>query len=272
MIHDYAFLVSLREYFATLLDSTLYIYFSISSTLFLVHCAIVLTIMDHFFGESRDDPSLPYLMDPVNLIITTVYYTVFQKLSTGMTEVLVEYYGVLQKAEEIALRGDAKTRMYAKHFVVLADYMYRPRGWYFSIDQYQPEGSEFSGNAYARFDQLYRMAIADGKGDELAPLYAIVRGRQQREAVKKSGFTDSHMIMILYAFFGIWLPIRLWTSELHFYGTLMIYPFFMYIFTAPILYRWWSGDAWSASRPRKGAPHELWPYFTIERIKAMDVS
>jgi hypothetical protein len=267
---EYGPFIFVKSYFVALLNSTLFLWFSVANMLALVHAGLLLAYMEHFHASSKEDPTLPYLFDSLNMIVAALYYSVMQDTELAGTGEQEVYYALLQEILYVAIRADKATRDALCYVVVLADHIYRPSGWRIGLDEQMPEGMYLEGTPQERFDRVYITLVKRGKESFLEGVKQRLMLRERQVTIQSPTFKTQYGMAVLFLWFGLWMPVRLWMSPLGVFGTLFVYPIIMYVFMAPLLFKWWVGDAWSRTRPWRNVSHEFWPVTFINRINALD--
>lgn len=259
-----------KTYFMTSLNTTLLLWFTVVNILSFVHAALLLSFMEYFHSGDKDDPTLPYLFDSLNMVIGVLYYAVLSETDlTGSSEIDT-FLAILQEIHNIALKTDTKTRELLVYVIVIVDHVFRPERWRIGLDELVPDGLPKRGTPYERLDHVILYLSKDSRESIVEGVRQRVAYHERQKTIKSPTFKTRYGMAVLSLWFGLWIPIRLWMSPLGFWGTLVIYPVIIYVFSAPLLYKTWVGTAWSYTRPWRNVPHEFWPVQYINRILAMD--
>jgi hypothetical protein len=100
---------------------------------------------------------------------------------------------------------------------------------------------------------------------DISELYKILEDIDTNMNAPTPTMFKTHAKMVLYFYFGIWLPYSLWVY-FDIIATIIIYPILMFLLTGMIFYRWWLGDPFDPSRPVKLVDYEDWKNEYARRV------
>lgn len=258
---------SIVDYFDVLLQTTWPVTAAGFQLFFMLDALIVLSIMEHFFVDKKDDPSFPSLMRPIEFLVLTVYGYFMKYQERGYISPVLRYFSMLQDVEGLVpllRRVDISTE---KKLELLLTQMHAVAALN------RPDRTIPLDYALRTYEDAIIALMDEVKESEHTTLYRTLvnnlrtlRQTEQALSIHSPDIMMKYVYTFLCVWFGIWFPITLW-SVTGFQTTIFLYPSFMYILWGPSIHRYWLGNPWDDKRVYRESDHTEWPELFEDKIR-----
>ncbi len=130
---------------------------------------------------------------------------------------------------------------------------------------------DFYSYIYGEFKRMENLK-AMGHGDfrvisgKLETIYKILLEIDVDSSISDPTIFYNHLLFIFLVYFGVWLPVTMWI-RFNITLTVILYPFIMFIFIAPIIYRQWLGNPFDPKSPLQFANYQEWRRTYVREIE-----
>lgn len=258
---------SIVEYFNVMLETTWPITSAGFQLFFMLDALVVLSVMEHFFPDKKDDPSFPALMRPIEFLVLTIYAYFMKYQERGYVTPVMQYYTTLQDITCLAplLKKTQinNIREILHQQITLAVALHRPESVTPKIEV-RREYEMSILNLIHMVDEKTFPSLFKKLQLNLNKLHRL----QASQNIQAPDVMLKYVYTFLCSWFGIWFPITLW-SIAGFQSTLFLYPWFMYILWGPSIHRYWLGNPWNDKRVYRESDHTQWPDMFNAKIDEM---
>lgn len=258
---------SLINYFNVLLETTWPVTTAGFQLFFMLDALLVLSIMEHFFPEKKDDPAFPALMRPIEFLVLTVYGYFMKYQERGYISPITTYFGMLQDVEgllpllrrvDIPVQKKMNILLRQLNAVVALNVPDRMLPLDHALQSYEDAiVSLLDEIVESEHPTLFRTLVNNLR---------TLRNREQSLSIRSPNIMLQYVYTFLCVWFGVWFPVTLWNT-VGFQTTVFLYPSFMYILWGPSIHRYWLGNPWDDRRVYRESNHTEWPDLFEDKIR-----
>jgi hypothetical protein len=277
---------ALTNYMTLVLGTTYYAWFGAFSGIFFGWTALLMYILESFFSDLKDDPNFSYALDPLATFAAFVFlpylnetqqgYSAEQTVYRVFIDRLIRLPMVCAKASHVALRpyifalGEHGDQMRRRPKAPARPYFGGPSENLEAELRADAAKLDFSGATFYLIARLKgALSPGDASGDaEVNVLFDMLQAWASKEKVKEPGHMKAHMLLFLFAWYAVWLPIVIW-ARAGVSRAIVVVPVVFYVLWGTSVLRLWLGSDWDIYRPFKETKHEKWGQEARDAIDAI---